>query len=254
MSVNRKENWLPPLGAALLVLLLLLSRPLDQWTQALSGFGWLAQALYFLMMACSLYMLGIVRPRHSALTYLLPLAALSFFYWWVGICKIEVFYPASLGRLLLALTLTAGIARAMRDKSLGHLDLIAAVHIFALILLASLGNYMHKTPHTYGVTASRFNIAFSAVLYYAWLFGVLLIPYLRKNRFGGLTLLCVGATGLALHLASAPPSQLWTYVHVPILKYLLSAFILYCPMFTGFVLGGLWCILPSGKGVREKPE
>ena len=245
-----KGNWLPPLGAVPLALLLLLSRPVEMLAQ---GY-WPIHTLYFLAMAGSLCMLGVVRPAHSALTYLIPAAVVACFYILAGSCGIELFYPASLGKLLLALTGIFGVTSAVRNRSLGRLALKDAVCLFALLLLAGLGSYVRKTPHSYGATASQLRFAFTLLLYFGWLFGVLLLPFLRRNRFGGVTLLSIGTAGLLSYFLTAPPSTFFTRVDAPVAKYLFDSFYAYTPVFTGFILGGLYCMLPWRKVDPAKPE
>lgn len=234
-------------GVALLILLAPLGRFVYSLTTQAGGWGWLVSGAFYLAMAVSLVLLGVAAPDKSALTYLVPGVVVCCFYLMAGMVQMAQpdaemvgMFPPALGMLLITLTLLLGVWRAVQHKSLGNFDVKAAISIFALLLLACASEIVQRALHTYGYRAEN-TAAFTALIYFGWLYGALLIPFLRKDRFGGIALMAVGGVGLAVYLlVSLTPLRSGMdsiyntlYVHVKI--------------FVGLLLGGIWCMLPSDR-------
>lgn len=230
-------------GAVLLTLLLLLGRVASGLATQAGNWGWLVSGAFYLAMAGSLVLLGVTAPKKSALTYLVPGAVVGCFYLLCGIVQViepatemAGLFPPALGILLLMLTLLLGVWRAVQKKTLGKFDVKTAVSIFALIMLACASENAQRALQTYGYRAAN-TAAFGALIYFGWLYGALLIPFLRKDRFGGIVLIALGGVGLVVYLLTPLKSDSTNAINN-----LLSPHV---EIFVGFVLGGIWSMLPA---------
>lgn len=259
-----KEKWKYCLGIVLLVVLLCCRFFLELITRNTVGLI-ILQTVYWGAVAYALYMLDVVAPAQHAAENMVAVAAigvhcilflLSDALYSYG--EANVFLPGAFGCLVIMLALISCIG-SRNKKEPGRFSLIRTIMLFALLAYGCVDyaskkvliEYLHPRPdhHIYTVVMLLQYIRFLAIL-----------PFLKKNRKSGLSLVILSAIGLSAYLALeySPLSALSKGADFNASVLIYRTLQPNANVWIAILFGGLWCWLseaiPSFKNSARTPR